>query len=222
MRMRRKKWARPELDACDFFIKNPSEMKNNWRKFFKNKDNELCMELGCGKGCFVKQIALANPNKNYIAIDISSDVLGVARRNITSDYENAKRDIDNIALMQGDIERILEDFGENDKIDNFYINFCNPWPKDRHKKRRLTHPTKLNKYKEFASHDAKLFFKTDDDELFEDTLTYLAECNMEVTYITRDLHNSDYPYPNYETEHEEMFTREGIPTKCLIANFFND
>ena len=219
MRMRRKAWARPELDACNFFIKNPIAQKNNWKTFFENSENEIHLELGCGKGVFLKDISLANRSINYIAIDISSDILGVAKRNLEKAFAAKNATPNNIALVAQDIESINDIIGKEDKISRIYINFCNPWPKKRHKKRRLTHITKLNKYKEFVTQDAKLYFKTDDDELFEETLEYLNECNMKITYLTRDLHNSDFK-ENYLTEHEIMFTNEGIPTKFLIANFF--
>lgn len=221
MRMRRKAWARPELDACDFFIKDPISQKDNWKNVFKNSENEIHLELGCGKGVFLKDISLINRNINYIAIDISSDILGVAKRNIEKAFNELNAIPDNIALVAQDIESINDIIGKEDKISRIYINFCNPWPKKRHKKRRLTHTTKLNKYKEFVAKDALLYFKTDDDELFEETQEYLKECNMEITYITYDLHNSDFK-ENYLTEHEIMFTNEGIPTKFLIAKFFND
>ncbi|MCQ2978937.1 MAG: tRNA (guanosine(46)-N7)-methyltransferase TrmB [Clostridia bacterium] len=222
MRMRRKKWARPELDASSFFIKDNFEHIGKWKEVFKNPINPIHLELGCGKGVFLKDIAFNNPDINYIAIDISSDVLGCAKRNVESVYNEANRSVDNVCLVSADIERILEMMNSDDQIERVYINFCNPWPKDRHKKRRLTHTRKLTMYKQFVSRNAELHFKTDDDELFEETLEYLKECDMPVIYKTYDLHNSDYKDKSYSTEHEEMFTKDGIPTKFLIAKFFND
>lgn len=219
MRMRRKKWARPELDASDFFVKDPASYIGKWHSFFNN-DNPIHLELGCGKGFFVKEAALNNPDINYIAIDISFDVLGCAKRNVEEVFNNANREVKNVALVQTDIERINEIINKDDKIERVYINFCNPWPKARHKKRRLTHTTKLNKYKEFVSSDCELYFKTDDDELFEESFEYFSECKMPIEYKTYDLHNSEYKDKSYSTEHEEMFTKEGIPTKFLIAKFF--
>lgn len=221
MRMRRKKWARPELEASSFFIQDSFEYQGKWKEFFNNP-NPIHLELGCGKGVFLKDIALDNPDINYIAIDISADVLGCAKRNIEKRFEKEKRVVNNVALVAQDIEKINDMIVKEDEISRVYINFCNPWPKKRHKKRRLTHPTKLNKYKEFVTKDAQLYFKTDDDELFEETLEYLNECNMPVLYKTYDLHKSEYKDKSYSTEHEEMFTRDGIPTKFLIAKFFNE
>ena len=107
---------------------------------------------------------------------------------------------------------------ENDVIERIYINFCNPWPKERHKKRRLTHTRQLEKYKKFLNKGAEIWFKTDDDELFEESLEYFKESNLEIKYITYDLHNSGFE-GNVTTEHEDMFTAQGIKTKFLIATY---
>lgn len=217
MRMRRKPWARPELDASDFFVKEPTKCKGHWNELFEKKA-PLHLEIGCGKGNFINKIALDNPDINFIAMDLKSDVLGVARRIITQSFEDENRKVDNIMLTAWNADRISDIFDKEDKISRIYLNFSNPWPKDRHKKRRLTHPTKLNQYKDFVTDDCELYFKTDNDELFEESLDYLNECGLEVTYKTYDLHASGYE-PNYTTEHEEMYTKEGIKIKFLIAKF---
>ena len=107
---------------------------------------------------------------------------------------------------------------EEDGIARIYINFCNPWPRLKHNKRRLTHPTKLNQYKEILAKDGEIHFKTDSDLLFDDSLEYFKECGFEITYLTRDLHQSDVK-DNIVTEHEKMFSDEGIPIKFLIARY---
>ena len=218
MRMRRKPWARPELAESEIFIDEPTKAKGHWNELFENKEKPLHLEIGCGKGNFVCKIGLANPDVNYIAMDLKSDVLGVARRIINGAYGEADRKVDNILLTAWNADRISDIFDKDDKISRIYLNFSNPWPKDRHKKRRLTHPTKLNQYKDFITDDCELYFKTDNDELFDESLEYLKECGLEVTYMTRDLHASDYT-PNYTTEHEDMYTNEGIKIKFLIAKF---
>ena len=96
------------------------------------------------------------------------------------------------------------------------INFCNPWPREKHKKRRLTYPKKLSMYRDFLTDDAVIFFKTDNDELFEDSIGYFEEAKYHIRYLTHDLHNSDIK-DNIVTEHEQMFTDEGIPIKYLEA-----
>ena len=215
MRLRKKPWARPELEACNFFIVNPSEYKGKWRESFNN-DNPIYLELGCGKGTFVAVHGSENPNINYVAIDIKDEVLVLAKRNIENAYNEKGLEVNNLKLMAQEIFLINDVFGKEDIVDRIYINFCNPWPKERHKKRRLTYPTQLEKYKEFLSKDGRIYFKTDDDELFEESLVYFKESGFEIEYITYDLHKSDF-VGNVRTEHENMFSEQGIKIKCLIA-----
>ena len=215
MRIRKKKWAAPELDACDFFVKNPESIRGSWNDFFKN-GNPIELEVGCGKGTFVAEKALRNPDVNFIAMDIKSDMLGVGRRNIVSRFENAGREVNNIALVAHNVDKIDAVISPEDKISTMYINFCNPWPRGKHNKRRLTHPTKLNLYKGFLAKGGKIYFKTDNDELFEDSLEYFESCGFKLLRVVRDLHNSDVE-GNIVTEHEKMFSDEGILIKYLVA-----
>lgn len=215
MRMRRKPWARPELEACPFYIEKAAVNYGVWKSAFK-KDQPLQMELGCGKGGFVAQLALKNPDINYIAVDIKSEVLAVGRRTIVKLFEENNRSVDNIMLITQDIERIDSAFSPEDKIERIYINFCNPWPRAKHKKRRLTYPKQLNLYKTFLKKGGEIRFKTDDKELFEDSIEYFRETGLKITYITRDLHKSDVS-DNIETEHEKMFSEMGININYLIA-----
>ena len=215
MRLRKKPWARPELEACNFFIVNPSEYKGKWRDSFNN-DNPIYLELGCGKGTFVAVHGSENPNINYVAIDIKDEVFVLAKRNIEKAYNEKEIQVNNLKLMAQEIFLINDVFSKEDIVDRIYINFCNPWPKERHKKRRLTYPTQLEKYKEFLSKDGKIYFKTDDDELFDESLEYFKEAGFEIEYITYDLHNSDF-VGNVRTEHENMFSEQGINIKFLIA-----
>ena len=215
MRLRKKPWARPELEACNFFVVNPSEYKGKWKETFKN-DNPIYLELGCGKGTFVAVHGSENPNINYVAIDIKDEVLVLAKRNIEKAYNEKGLEVNNLKLMAQEIFLINDVFCNEDIVDWIYINFCNPWPKERHKKRRLTYPTQLEKYKEFLSNDGKIYFKTDDDELFEESLEYFKAAKLNIEYITYDLHASDF-VGNVRTEHENMFSEQGIKIKFLIA-----
>lgn len=217
MRIRKKKWAQPELDVCNFFVKEPEKNIGAWNSLFAKKQ-PLYLEVGCGKGGFIANLALENKDKNYLAVDIKSDMLGVARRNITEIFENAESEVENILLIAKNVDKIDEIISPEDNIEGMYINFCNPWPKKKHKKRRLTHPTKLELYKKFLKKGANIYFKTDDDELFDESLEYFKECGFEITYITYDLHNSDVE-GNIMTEHEKMFSQEGIKIKYLVAKF---
>ncbi|OPJ63106.1 tRNA (guanosine(46)-N7)-methyltransferase TrmB [Clostridium chromiireducens] len=215
MRMRKKPWARPELEGCNFFVVNPKEYKGKWKELFGNT-KPIYLELGCGKGTFMAVHSSQNSDNNYIAIDIKDEVLGLAKRNIEKAYEEQNRSVDNVKLMAQEIGLISEILGEEDVISRIYINFCNPWPKEKHKKRRLTHTRQLEQYKIFLKSDGEIYFKTDDDELFEESLEYFKEAGFKITYITYDLHKSDFK-GNVETEHERMFTKQGIKTKFLIA-----
>ena len=124
MRMRRKPWVRPELDACDFYVKDSCEHKGKWKTYFK-KEQPIHMELGCGKGAFISKLAANNPNINYIVIDIKSEMLGLAKRKIEEEYKKVNHKIDNIAIMSQEIAIIERMMDENDKVDRIYINFCN-------------------------------------------------------------------------------------------------
>lgn len=217
MRIRYKKWARPELEASKFYIDNPEEYKGKWKELFKNPDNPIHLELGCGKGQFIANLASSNLNTNYIAIDLVDAMLGLAKRNVEQIYQENHIETDNILLTRFDIERILMILNEQDNIKRIYINFCNPWPKGKHRKKRLTHTRQLEKYKQFLSKDGEIFFKTDDDDLFNSSLIYFEESGFEIISKTFDLHKEPIFENNIETEHEKMFSEQGIKIKALIA-----
>lgn len=212
MRIRKKKWAESELNQCNFYIKKAEQYKNRWRALFKNSA-PLYIELGCGKGTFVAELASKNKDINFIAIDIKNDMLGVARRNIVRIYDEKNLEIDNIYLVQYNIEQITNILGKEDKIEKIYINFCNPWPRPKHKKRRLTYIKKLELYKEFLIKGGEIFFKTDDDNLFNESIEYFKQAEYEILEL-------DYDYKNKNdiiTEHQKMFEAENIKTKFLHA-----
>ncbi len=217
MRIRFKKWARPELEASSFYIENPEDYKGKWNTAFKNKDNPIHMELGCGKGTFISELASKNLSINYIAIDLVDAMLGLAKRNIEKTYKDKNLDIDNVRLVRYDIERILLFMDKEDKVERIYINFCNPWPRPKHRKKRLTHTKQLNLYKKFLKEGGEIFLKTDDDGLFNDSLKYFDETGFKIINKTYDLHNEPIFEDNIVTEHEKMFSDDGIKIKALIA-----
>ena len=135
MRIRHKPWAKPELDACDFCVHNPQEMKGKWNTVFEDNSKPLYVELGCGKGGFISQIAILHPEINFIAMDIKNEMLGLAKRNLEKAYFDAARKPENVRIAIQNIENIDNAWDENDNVDRIYINFCNPWPKKKHKKR---------------------------------------------------------------------------------------
>ena len=216
MRIRFKPWARPELEASAFYIDNPQDYKDKWKTLYK-REAPFHIELGCGKGSFISQLAIKNKNVNYLAIDLVDAMLGLAKRNIEQTYTKQNQEIDNVYLTRFDIERIFLILGKKDKVQRIYINFCNPWPRGKHHKKRLTHTRQLEKYKEFLADEGEIFFKTDDDTLFKDSLLYFEQTGFKITNKTYDLENEPNFWDNIETEHEKMFKEQGIKIKAAIA-----
>lgn len=216
MRIRFKPWARPELEASKFYIDNPENYKGKWKTLYKNIA-PLHIELGCGKGSFISKLAVKNDNINYLAIDLVDAMLGLAKRNIEKEYEENRKEIENVYLTRYDIERILNILDKTDEVQRIYINFCNPWPRGKHHKKRLTHSRQLEKYKQILSENGEVYFKTDDDNLFEDSLVYFEECGFKIEKKTYDLENEENFWDNIQTEHEKMFMEQGIKIKALIA-----
>ena len=214
MRIRNKPWAKEGLLASDFYVQKPEDYKGRWKEFFNNENDHIYLELGCGKGFFVKKAAKQNQNINYIAIDLIDAILGMANRNIIEEFENKK--VLNLALTRYDVEEINKILDKSDNIERIYINFCNPWPKPRHKKRRLTHTRQLEKYKQFLAPKGEIYFKTDDDELFRESLEYFKEAGFEAVKTTENLNEEPKFWENIETEHEIKFKNEGIKIKAGI------
>lgn len=189
----------------------------NGTKHLKEKISPCIQNFGCGKGSFIAKLAVQNPEINYLGIDIKSEVLGLAKRNIEKEYLKAQREIDNVLITAYEIEIIQNILNEKDLVDRIYINFCNPWPKPRHNKKRLTHTKQLEKYKVFLKPGGEIYFKTDDYDLYKSTIKYLEETGFEIIKQTEDLHKEPIWKNNIETEHEKMFEEQGITTKAVIA-----
>lgn len=208
MRLRKKWWARPEMESSNFVITNPKEKKGQWRTEFSNT-NPIHLELGCGRGRFITTRAELNSDINYIGIDLKDEVIIYALRKIVEKQQ------ENVRLIPMNIGMIEEVF-DVDEIERIYINFCNPWPKLRHNKRRLTHSKFLDIYKGFLKRGSEVWFKTDDHGLFDDSVTYFEESGFRIRYMTYDLHHSDFQ-ENVVTEYEEKFTALGMETMFLVA-----
>ncbi|MDA8229621.1 MAG: tRNA (guanosine(46)-N7)-methyltransferase TrmB [Desulfitobacterium hafniense] len=204
MRIRKKRWAKPEMEKDHKVIYNPTELKGKWKDIFGN-DNPIHLELGCGKGNFITKVAELNKNINYIAIDVYDEVLVYV---LIKANENK---LENIRIIPINIE-LLGNVFTQDEIEKIYINFCTPWPNRRHQKRRLTHPNFLRIYKNFLRLKSEVWFKTDDDLLFKDSLQYFKDEGFTEIYKTFDLHQSDYE-DNTMTEYEEKFSSQGIKIK---------
>ena len=216
MRMRFKPYAGPELAACPFHMNDATRYKGRWRETFARPGQPLHLELGCGKGGFLARLASRNPDVNYIGVDITDKVLILAKRNIERIYAEQGLPIDNVKTLAHDIERIPTLLDKADRVERIYINFCNPWPTARHHKRRLTHTRQLSQYKPLLAPGGEIWFKTDNDDLYLATKRYLAEAGFEIFFDTKDLHGQNGP-ENILTEHEVLFTAQGIPTKALRA-----
>lgn len=217
MRIRRKPWAKQELEEAKFYIDDPQMYKGKWKEQFEDSKKSLYLEIGCGKGSFISKIASRHQENNYIAADMIEAMLGLSKRNIETEYANKNLEIKNLLLIRMNAERILDVFDENDTVDRIYINFCNPWPRGKHKKRRLTHTRQLANYKTFLNKEkGEIYFKTDDDELFEESVEYFKEEEFEIVKITHDIH-SEMIFEDIRTEHEQMFSEQGIKIKALIA-----
>ena len=217
MRIRYKPWARKELEESEFYRENSEELIGKWRDEFARPERPFFVELGCGKGGFISQIACRHPENNYLGIDLVDPMLGLAKRNIEEAYKVQNKNIDNVLLTRFDIERIFLILNKEDSVDGIYINFCNPWPRGKHHKKRLTHTRQLEHYKEFLKPNGAIYFKTDDDDLFEESIHYFEQTGFTIEKITRDLKNEPNFWENIETEHEKMFSEKGIKIKALIA-----
>ncbi len=215
MRLRKKHWARPELEASDVVIHDKYDLCGKWNEEFGN-NNPIHLELGCGMGGHISQRASENRNVNYVGIDLKDEVVVYALRKILDSFKDVEevKQI-NARLMVLNIMLIDNVFGKNE-VDRIYINFCNPWPKKSHNKRRLTYTKFLEFYKKFLKPECEIWFKSDNVELFEDSKEYFKESGFSLEYVTYDLHNSDFK-DNIVTEYERKFTSMGMKTMFLVA-----
>lgn len=170
---------------------------------------ELYVELGTGKGDFITQIAERNPQINFIGLEVEATCVLAAARKIR------EKNLSNVRLIVFDINNISELFGEHE-VDKLYINFCDPWPKKRHAKRRLTHARFLDMYKKILKVGGEIYFKTDNRGLFDFSLEQFSAAGFEVSDVTNDLH-ADEPSDNIRTEYENKFSVAGVQINFCIA-----
>lgn len=183
--------------------------------FAFNNNNPIHIELGCGKGKFLRETALKNPDINYFGFEKS---VKVAYRCAKAVFENDPSNYF-IVYSNGDI---LKDVFEPKSIDRIYLNFSDPWPKPSHYKRRLTHKNFLDVYKLVLKDNGEIHMKTDNNDLFEYSVEQFKEDNWELLMVTRDLHNSPYVEDNVMTEYEERFVSEGKKINKLVARKPNE
>ena len=189
-----------------------SEYRGHWRELFNKStsaEQKLYIELGTGKGDFITQLAELNPEIYFVGFEMETTVVYAAARKIR------ERNLTNVRLVVFDINNIDEIFNDNE-VDRIYINFCDPWPKKRHAKRRLTHVRFLDKYRRILNPEGIIQFKTDNRGLFDFSLEQFELANAKVNEISYDLH-AENPTDNIETEYEKKFSSLGVPIcRCLI------
>ena len=201
MRVRNRKGATELLEAHpQYVILNPADAKGRWQEIFGN-DHPIHIEVGSGKGAFVSGMAKANPEINYIGIDIQKSVLSYALDKVLA------TDVPNIKLLWVDGSD-LTDYFEEGEIDRLYLNFSDPWPKKRHEKRRLTYQSFLATYQQILPENGEIHFKTDNRGLFEYSLVSFSQYGMKLKDVWLDLHASDFE-DNVLTEYEQKFANKG-------------
>ena len=209
MRLRNVPGARETIIENQFSVQQPEQMKGKWAEVFQN-DHPIHIEVGMGKGQFIIEMARRNPEVNYIGIEKYSSVLVRAVEKL-EDFEQ-----DNLRLIRMDAENIEEVF-DKDEVDRIYLNFSDPWPKDRHAKRRLTSTRFLERYDNILTPEGRAMFKTDNKDLFDFSLEQVEEAGWILENHTYDLHHSEYNEGNVMTEYEEKFSAKGNPICRLVA-----
>ena len=208
MRLRHIKGAEEEIAESPYVVQDPQSLKGKWHEFFGN-DNPIRIEVGMGKGKFIMELAQMNPDINYVGIERYSSVLlrGLQKR--------AELELSNIYFMRIDALELTEVFADNE-VERIYLNFSDPWPKDRHARRRLTSVQFLNRYVNFLAADGGLTFKTDNRPLFDFSLEQVELAGWEMVNYTFDLHHSEYAEGNVMTEYEEKFSAMGNPICRMV------
>ena len=207
MRLKNVKGADIVIENSDYVIKNPEEYKGKWNKLFNN-NNPIHIEIGMGKGDFILGMSKMYPNINFIGIEMYDSVIVKAVKKIEEEKPN------NLKLIRMDA-RLIEDIFSKE-IDLIYLNFSDPWPKNRTAKRRLTHERFLNKYESIFKNKKTIFMKTDNVDLFTFSIESLSCFGYKLKNVTLDLHNSDFE-GNIMTEYEKKFSSKGVKINRLEA-----
>ena len=210
MRLRHIKGAEQQIAESPFVIHDPEAQKGHWRDVFGN-DHPIEIEVGMGKGKFIMDLAAAHPDVNYLGIERYSSVL------LRALQKRAERDLSNIFFLCIDAKEMADYFAPSE-VSRIYLNFSDPWPKDRHAKRRLTSPVFMEVYDSILKPDGVIEFKTDNRGLFEYSLESIPAAGWDILAHTFDLHRSDMAEGNVMTEYETKFASEGKPICKLVAS----
>lgn len=208
MRLRNVKGSRETIAANDYVVHTPEEQKGKWSEVFGNK-NPIHIEVGMGKGKFITELARQNPDINYVGIEKYSSVL------VRALEKRPELEQDNLMFIRMDAEN-LPDVFDKGEVARIYLNFSDPWPKDRHAKRRLTSVQFLSRYDQFLEPDGRVIFKTDNRPLFDFSLEQVEEAGWILENHTFDLHHSEFLEGNVMTEYESKFVAEGKPINRMV------
>lgn len=209
MRLRHIPGAEQMIEESPYVIQKPEERKGKWHEVFGNH-NPIHIEVGMGKGKFIMELARTNPEVNYIGIERYSTVMLKALQ------KREQLQLSNIYFMCVDAKNMAEIF-EPGEVARIYLNFSDPWPKDRHAKRRLTSPQFMEVYDKILSRDGRVEFKTDNRGLFDYSLESVPEAGWKILESTFDLHHSEMAEGNVMTEYETKFAAAGKPICKLTA-----
>ena len=207
MRMRKKPNLAPRMERCaGMLVENPTALRGRWRDLMPQA-GELRLELGCGKGRFTAETAEQNPQVLYIAVERVPDAMIIAMERVRA------KGLTNVFFVDGDAAMLREYFAP-DEVDLIYINFCDPWPANRHARRRLTHQSFLTLYRGVLREGGQVHFKTDNRDLFEYSLFQFPKAGYQLSQVTRDLHRDGGR--GVMTDYEEKFHNLGTPiNRCV-------
>lgn len=212
MRVRNKPWAKDAMaEHREYVILEPKTMQGKWQSEFKN-DHPVHLEVGTGKGQFIIEMARRNPDVNFIGLELQDSVLVMAMEKALEGEV-----LPNLRFILGNALE-LSTYFEEGEVAKLFLNFSDPWPKARHAKRRLTFKTFLDQYKHVLQTEGYLQFKTDNQGLFEYSLTSMSQYGMDFLEISLNLHESDIE-GNVQTEYEEKFSARGFRINYMLAKF---
>lgn len=207
MRLRFKPHAIPTMEESDYIFFDPEDYKGKWQELFEN-DEDIELEIGAGKGDFIVSKAENNPNTNYLALEMNTNAF------VTACEKIEEKVLKNVYGIVGKAENLLDMFDKGE-ISKIYLNFSTPWPKKRHNKRRLSHENFLKQYKEISRKEGEIELKTDNEDFFDASISYMEDFGMDILTVNRNLDEED----SIVTEYERKFRDRDMPIFHLVAKF---